>query len=85
MNPSEIREFVGRDRTAVEAAKRKHWSAVFQQEGWRVVWDAAQALLAHARVVQPAFPDDRARADDLAHHQALRAALDRAAHAFSGR
>ena len=85
MIASDILEFVRRDRSALEASKRAHWAGVFQRQGWRAVWDAAQALMLHARTVQPGFPDDRSRAADLAHHQALRATLDRAAHAFSRR
>ena len=85
MNTRDIQEFVHRDWQAVDASRRAHWAAVFQRQGWRVVWDAAQALLAHARSIQPTFPDNRARDADLAHHQALRAILDRATHAFTGR
>jgi hypothetical protein len=81
----DIQEFARRDWSGVEASRRVHWAGVFQRNGWRVVWDAAQALLVHARTVQPGFPDARARDADFAHHQALRATLDRAAHAFSRR
>jgi hypothetical protein len=82
---SDLLEFVRRDRSDIEASKRAHWASVFQREGWRVVWDAAQALMLHARAVQPGFPDDSSRAEDLANHHALRATLDRAAHAFPRR
>lgn len=85
MNARDVLEFVRRDRTTVVSSRQEHWAGVFQRDGWRVVWDAAQALRTHARAIQPTFPDDRARDADLAHHQALRAALDRAAHAFTGR
>ena len=85
MIPGDIQDFVRRDRRGLEASKRAHWARVFQRDGWHAVWDAAQALMLHARTVQPAFPDDHSRAADLAHHQALRATLDRAAHAFAGR
>jgi hypothetical protein len=85
MKARDIREFVRRDWKSVEASRQAHWAAVFQRDGWRVVWDAAQALMIHARSVQPGFPDDRSRSADLAHHQALRATLDRAAYAFSRR
>jgi hypothetical protein len=81
----EIQEFVRRDRRGIEASRRAHWAHVFQRDGWRVVWDAAQALMLHARNVQPGFPDERARAADLAHHRTLRATLDRAAYAFPRR
>jgi len=69
MNADEVREFMRRDWTAVEASRQVYWAGVFQRDGWRPVWDAAQALLAYARTVRPGFPGDD----------------DRAAHAFSGR
>lgn len=81
----DIHDFVRRDWSGVEASRQAHWAGVFQRDGWRVVWDAAQALLVHARTVQPGFPGHRSRDADFAHHQALRATLDRAAHAFSRR
>jgi len=66
---ADIQEFVRRDRSGLEASRRAHWARVFQREGWRVVWDAAQALMLHARTVQPGFPDDHSRAADLAHRR----------------
>jgi hypothetical protein len=59
VNAREIREFVDRDRTALEEFKRAYWADVFQRDGWQVVWDAAQALLLHGRSMQPTFPDKR--------------------------
>jgi len=75
-------DYVQRAWTEREASKRAHWAAVYRRDGWQAIWAAAHALLAHARAIQPDFPDERHRVDDLAHHHAVRARLDRAAHAF---
>jgi hypothetical protein len=74
-----------RDWTEFESSKRAHWAAVYREQGWRPVWDAAQALLAHIRTVQPGFPTERDRDADLGDHRRLKAQLDRAAHAFTCR
>jgi hypothetical protein len=85
VRPLRIREYVGRDWAALEATKRGHWAGVYQREGWRRVWEAAQALWLHARLIHPGFPDERDRDADLAHHLAFRSQLDGAADAFSRR
>ena len=85
MNARDIHEFVRRDRTAVEASRHAYWAGLFQRDGWRPLWHAAQALFAHARAVRPDFPGDSERDADLAHHQQLLARLGRTAHAFPRR
>jgi hypothetical protein len=75
----------GRDWFELESAKRAHWAAVYRQQGWRVVWDAAQGLLAHVRRVQPGFPAEEDRSADFADHLQLRSRFDRAAHGFPRR
>ena len=85
MDREHLHAYVGRDWAQGEAAERSHWAEVYRRDGPRALWDAAQALFAHMRAIQPAFPDDRSRADDLAHHLTLKDRLDRASHAFTGR
>ena len=80
-----IRAFVGRDWQAIAVSKASYWAERFQREGWRPAWDAADALLFDVRRTQPDFPTDSDRDRDFAHHLTLRAALDRAAHAITGR
>src|ERR1051325_7265759 len=79
MDARDVQSFVDREWSLVQASKRMYWATVFQRDGWRTVWDAAQALLAHTRAVQPDFPNKAARRADLADHQRFRARLDRAA------
>lgn len=76
---------MSREWSLRESAERSHWAEIYRREGPRALWDAAQALLAHMRAIRPEFPDDRTRAEDLAHHQALKDRIGRAAHAFTRR
>jgi hypothetical protein len=78
-----IRAFVDRDWQGIAVSKTAYWGDRFRQD-WRITWDAAQALLIHARRVG-APPADGDRALDLEAHRSLRARLDRAAHAFARR
>jgi hypothetical protein len=83
VNSPDIRAFVERDWAAVADSKVAYWGGRFRED-WRITWDAAQALLVHARGVGVS-PTDAERAVDLESHRALRARLDRAAHAFARR
>ena len=83
MDPEQIKGFVRRDWASAAAAKRAYWRERSAIGGWRVAWDAAQALLMHVRAVRPDFPSERDRSLDLAHHASVRATLDLAAHAFA--
>ena len=85
MKRGDIEAFVRRDWREAATAKHQYWAERFRQEGWRPVWDAAQALLVHVRRVRPDYPTDADRAHDLDHHLAFRVALDRIADAFARR
>ncbi len=56
MDPREVGAFVNRPWAKLAASKRAYWSERYATEGWRAAWEAAQALLEHARRVQPEFP-----------------------------
>jgi hypothetical protein len=85
MDPQTVRDFVARDWADAAASKRDYWARRFRGEGWQPVWTAAQGLLEHARRIRPDFPTTHDREHDRLHHAALRARLDRAAHAFPRR
>ena len=85
MDPRTVREFVARNWDETASAKRAYWADRFCREGWQSVWTAAQGLSAHARLIQPDFPTARDRERDWLDHAAVRARLDRAAHAFARR
>jgi hypothetical protein len=84
MDRRAIREFVSRDWQSASRAKADYWARLYRNDP-EALWDSVQALLAHIRHVQPDFPTDEARDEDLRSHLLLRSRLDRAAHAFSGR
>ena len=85
MDHGSLRRFARRDWKALAASKTSYWAARAREAGGHPTWDAAQALLAHARAVRPEFPTDEERRRDFASHLALRERLDRVAHAVARR
>jgi len=78
MDPEHLRAFARRDRSAVEQLKREHWARQFREHGGLAALRAGHALYEYARRVRPDIPTEQDRADDLAHHIALKRLLDRA-------
>ena len=83
MDPKDLRAYVARDWAAAEARKRAHWAREFAERGPHATLDASDALWQHMRALRPGWPTDQERREDLAHHIALKRALDHAAGAFS--
>jgi hypothetical protein len=81
----DLRRFARRDWASTARRKLHFWAEQFQQHGASPARLASTALLLHVRAVQPDYPSPEDRADDLAHHLALRHRLDRAARAFTRR
>ena len=84
MDPRQIEAFARRQWQLTAWSKAAYWADQFRRDR-RSTWDAAQALLAHVRSVQPDFPSQADRDADLAAHLSLRATLDRAANVFTRR
>lgn len=82
MNPADLRAFARRDRPAVEDVKREHWTRRHREHGMATL-RAGHALYEYARRVRPDIPTERDRAEDLAHHIALKRLLDRASRALA--
>jgi hypothetical protein len=59
-----------------------HWARELTERGALVTFEASQALWEHIRRVRPDWPLLDERRADLAHHVALKRALDLAAGAF---
>ena len=78
MDPADLRAFAQRDRSAVEQLKREHWARQFREHGGLATLRAGHELYAYARRARPDIPTDQDRAEDLAHHIALKRLLDRA-------
>ena len=79
-----MRAFARRDWQAAETLKAEHWAREFALRGPAATLEASAALWQHMRLVRPDWPTDQERRDDLAHHVALKRAIDRAARVFVG-
>ena len=78
-----MRAFARRDWQATAALKREHWAREFAVRGPAATLEASAALWRHMRAVRPDWPSAEERQDDLAHHIALKRAIDRAARVFA--
>jgi hypothetical protein len=56
VNRREAADYAQRHWSAPGASAVQYWAERFRAAGWRVVWDAAQALAAHVRAVQRDYP-----------------------------
>lgn len=74
LDPEDLRRFAGRDWAAPERLSRRARAARPVAERIQV----AVALYEAFRAAVPGWPDEATRRADLAHHQRLRALLDRA-------
>jgi hypothetical protein len=66
----------------LEDLEREHWAQKSADRGALATLEVAQALWVHMRSVRPDWPTEEDRRADLAHHRALKQAIDRAARAF---
>ena len=82
MDPRDLKAYVARRWAAVEALKQEHWAREFAERGPEVTLAASWALWRHARSLDAEWPSDQQRREDLAHHIALKRAIDGAASAF---
>jgi hypothetical protein len=85
MDPAHLRAFARRARVEVEREKRAYWARQHRERTYRATLDASYALYEHVRRIRPDFPTERDRAEDLAHHVALKRLLDRASRALAVR
>ena len=65
----------------MEALTREHWAQELSRNAL-ATFEASQALWVHMRQVNPDWPSEAERQEDLAHHVALKRAIDRAAGVF---
>ena len=82
MDPAQLRDFARRPREEIAQEKLAHPARLFAAGGPGATLAAGHALYAHARSVRPDYPTQRDLADDLDHHVALKALLDRASRAL---
>jgi hypothetical protein len=82
VEPRDARAYVERGWAAAERLKQEHWAREFRERGPEATLEAARALREHMRLVNPDWPSESERRDDLDHHIALKRAIDAAARAF---
>ena len=85
MDPADLRAFAHRARLEVEQQKRAHWVQRFHEGDGNATLRAAHALYDYVRRVRPDYPTEQDRAEDLAHHIALKQLIDRASRALAVR
>jgi C4-dicarboxylate transporter DctM subunit len=78
----EVRAYASRGWEDAARLEQDHWVAELERNPL-ATFEASQALWVHMRQVDPAWPGDEERAEDLAHHLAVKRALDRAAGALA--
>lgn len=83
MDARDLRAYLERDWTAVEASKREHWAREFATRGAEATLEVAEALRRHVRSLRPEWPTEQERREDLEHHVALKRLIDRAARVFA--
>lgn len=85
MDSEAIRAFANRAWDNVRLADDEHWSRETREHGPDAAVRACSALWVHMRRVSPGWPDERQRAEDLAHHVRMSELLRRTAHAITAR
>ena len=84
MSASEVRAFASRLWEEARKAKEAYWVEEVREHP-ALALAAAWALWEHMRAIRPDWPDPAQRADDFAHHLALRSKLDRTARVIAPR
>ena len=82
MDTQDLRTYLERGWRDAEQLKREHWARERAERGPGVTVSASLALWRHMRLVNPEWPSEAERLDDLAHHIDLKRAIDRAARVF---
>lgn len=75
MDRDSLRQFVGRDWSAVAASKTRFWHALKAGRSAARVLAAADSMRTYARQVRPDWPTRQDRLDDLLVHQRVGEAL----------
>ena len=69
--------FANRDRRPVEALRAAHWTSKHHVAGAAAALELADRLRVYARSLQPDWPSERERDDDLGSHSRVAEALSR--------
>ncbi|MGH7310209.1 MAG: hypothetical protein ACREK6_16095 [Candidatus Rokuibacteriota bacterium] len=82
MDATHVQAFLRRPWDALASLEREHWAREFARRGPAATLEISRLLWEHMRRVRPDWPSDSERREDLAHHIALKGAIDCVAHAF---
>lgn len=74
----DLRAYAHRPWGVAEALKQEHWARELAANPL-ATFEASQALWVHMRQINPDWPTEAERQEDLAHHLELKRTLDRAA------
>ncbi len=78
MKDEDLRAYTHRPWHVTAALKQEHWARELARNPL-ATFEASQALWVHMRQINPDWPTKAERQEDLAHHIALKRAIDRAA------
>ena len=81
MRDDDLRAYVRSPWRVAVALKQEYWARELSKDPL-ATFEASQALWVHMRQIDPDWPTDAQRQEDLAHHLALKRAIDRAARVF---
>jgi hypothetical protein len=81
MRDDDLRAYARRPWRTAEALKQANWTRELA-ENPLATFEASQALWVHMRQINPDWPTDAERQEDLAHHILLKHLIDRAAGVF---
>lgn len=84
-HPEDLRAYRDRNWKAAREAKEQFWAEDHRRRGPQAGLASSSAMWEHARALDPSWPDERQRADDLAHHMELAERIRRVAHVFTRR
>jgi hypothetical protein len=79
---AQVRAYAARGWQMAARLEREHWAREVAERGPLATFVASEALRQHMCQVRPDWPSEQERQEDLAHHIALKRAIDRAARAF---
>ncbi len=82
MNAEDLRAYARRAWHLAAALKQEHWARELARRGPLATFEVSEALREHMCRLRPDWPSESERREDLAHHIALKRAIDRAAGAF---
>lgn len=85
LDPAALRAFCERRWDLVREQKLAHWAEQTRTKGARAGIEAGEALWMHTRSIDPQWPTEEQRREDLQHHLELSARMRRVAHVFAGR